>query len=39
MPTTMADVREFLNQRRIAFVGVSRDPKNFSRMLFREMCN
>ena len=39
MSTTMADVRDFLNQRRIAFVGVSRNPKDFSRMLFREMCN
>lgn len=38
MPTTIADVREFLAQRRIALVGVSRNPKDFSRMLFREMC-
>ena len=39
MPTTIAEVRDFLNQRRIALVGVSRDPKDFSRMLVREMCN
>jgi predicted CoA-binding protein len=39
MPSTIAEVRDFLNQRRIALVGVSRDPKDFSRMLFREMCN
>jgi uncharacterized protein len=39
MPTTLAEVHDFLNQRRIALVGVSRDPKDFSRMLFREMCN
>jgi uncharacterized protein len=38
MPTTTADVRDFLSQRRLAMVGVSRNPKEFSRMLFREMC-
>jgi len=38
MPTTMADVRDFLALRRIALVGVSRAPKDFSRYLFREMC-
>ncbi|HEX6906433.1 MAG TPA: CoA-binding protein [Terriglobales bacterium] len=38
MPTTLEDVREFLGQRRIALVGLSRDPKDFSRLLFREMC-
>lgn len=37
MPTDIADVRDFLTQRRIALVGVSRDPKDFSRVLFREM--
>jgi len=37
MPATIADVRDFLAQHRIAMVGVSRDPKDFSRMLFREM--
>ncbi len=38
MPTTLAEIRNFLSLRRIAFVGVSRQPKDFSRMLFREMC-
>lgn len=38
MPTTIGDVREFLAQKRIALVGLSRNPKDFSRMLFREMC-
>lgn len=38
MPTALADVREFLAIRRMALVGVSREPKDFSRMLFREMC-
>jgi uncharacterized protein len=38
MPTTIAEVRDFLNLRRIALIGVSRDPKDFSRVLFRELC-
>ena len=37
MTTTLDDVRDFLAQRRIAFVGLSRDPKHFSRVVFREM--
>ena len=37
MPTTRADIRDFLAQRRIAMIGVSRDPSDFSRTLFREM--
>ena len=32
----MATVRDFLAQKRFAFVGVSRQPKDFSRALFRE---
>lgn len=36
--TTTQDVENFLNLRRIAMVGVSRDPDDFSRKLFREMC-
>jgi predicted CoA-binding protein len=36
--TTIRDVEDFLALRRIALVGVSRDPKDFSRSLFREMC-
>lgn len=38
MPATLDEVREFLAQRRIALVGLSRDSKDFSRMLFRDMC-
>lgn len=37
--TTMNDVNDFLALHRIAMVGVSRDPKDFSRLLFREMCD
>jgi predicted CoA-binding protein len=37
MTTTRADIEDFLTQKRIAMVGVSRDPKDFSRSLFREM--
>ena len=37
MPTTINDVRDFLALRRIALVGASRDPKDFSRYLFQEM--
>ncbi len=39
MPTSIEDVREFLSHKRIALVGVSRDPKDFSRMVFRDMCD
>ncbi len=38
MPTTTADIQDFLAQRRIAMVGVSRNPKDFSRMLFRDLA-
>lgn len=38
MPATLDDIHEFLAQPRIALVGLSRDPKDFSRLLFREMC-
>lgn len=37
--TTTRDVQDFLGLHRIAMVGVSRDRKDFSRSLFREMCN
>lgn len=30
-------IDEFLSGKRLAFVGVSREPRDFSRMLFREM--
>jgi len=36
--TTTRDIQEFLALHRIAMVGVSRNPKDFSRHLFREMC-
>ena len=39
MPTNLAEIRDFLSLRRIALVGASRNPKDFSRMLFREMCD
>ena len=37
MPTTIAEIRNFLALRRIALVGASRDPKDFSRVVLREM--
>ena len=37
MPTTRADIDNFLGHRRIAMVGVSRDPKHFSRYLLKEL--
>jgi len=37
--TTIQDVQDFLALHRIAMVGVSRNPKDFSRLLFREMRN
>lgn len=37
MPTTIPQIREFLSQKRIAFVGISRNPKELSRMLFRDL--
>jgi predicted CoA-binding protein len=36
---TQSLIREFLQQRRFAFIGVSRDPKSFSRTLFREFLH
>ena len=39
MPNSMNYIHDFLALRRIALIGVSRDPENFSRVLFREMCN
>lgn len=38
MPATLEDVHDFLAQRRIALVGLSRNSNDFSRVLFREMC-
>jgi uncharacterized protein len=38
MPTgTQTQIKEFLNQKRLVMVGVSRDPKEFSRQLFKDM--
>jgi predicted CoA-binding protein len=34
--TRMENIRDFLGQKRFAFVGVSSRPKDFSRALFRE---
>jgi predicted CoA-binding protein len=34
--STLPDIRAFLNRRRFAMVGVSRNPQDFSRTLFRE---
>jgi uncharacterized protein len=36
--TTIREIEEFLAVRRIAMVGVSRNPADFSRKLFHEMC-
>ncbi len=38
MNTAQTDIDDFLACRRLAMVGVSRNPKDFSRMLFRELC-
>jgi len=35
---SLESIEEFLDQKRIAMVGVSREPKNFSLMLFEELC-
>ncbi len=35
--TTRREIDGFLALKRVAMVGVSRDPRDFSRMLFREM--
>ena len=33
---SLEDIKKFLDTKRVAVVGVSRDPKHFSRALFRE---
>jgi uncharacterized protein len=38
MPTTRADIDSFLAHHRIAMVGVSRNPQDFSRAVFRELA-
>lgn len=37
MPTTLTEIREFLRLKRIALVGISRNPRDLSRALFRDM--
>lgn len=37
MPTTLTEIREFLTLKRIALVGISRNPRDLSRALFRDM--
>jgi predicted CoA-binding protein len=37
LPSTLDDAREFLRAKRIAVVGVSRNEKDFSRMILREL--
>jgi uncharacterized protein len=37
--TTTRDIEDFLGLTRIAMVGISRDEKDFSRALFRDMCS
>lgn len=37
MPTTLPEIEDFLAQKRIALVGISRNAKDFSRAVFREM--
>src|ERR1017187_7431166 len=36
--SSLAIIQDFLAQKRIAVVGVSHDPKDFSRGLFRTLC-
>ncbi len=37
-PSSLESAREFLRAKRIAIAGVSRNPKDFSRMLLRELA-
>ena len=36
--TSLEVIEDFLAQKRIAMVGASRDPKDFSILLFKELC-
>jgi predicted CoA-binding protein len=36
---TRQSIEDFLGQKRLAVIGVSRDPKDFTRVLFRELKN
>src|SRR5690242_20419615 len=35
--TSLETIREFLSQKRIALIGISREPRSFSVMLFQEL--
>jgi uncharacterized protein len=35
---SLATIEDFLSQKRIAIAGISRDPRSFSAMLFKEFC-
>ena len=37
-PITLETIEDFLAQKRIAMVGISRQPQSFSLMLFKELC-
>lgn len=37
MPTTLSEIRQFVALKRIALVGISRNPRDLSRALFRDM--
>jgi len=37
--TTLQDIQSFLDLKRLAVVGVSRNPTDFTRVLFREFRN
>jgi len=39
MKTTLADVKDFLANHRLAIVGLSRDTNDLSRVIFREMSS
>jgi uncharacterized protein len=36
--SSMEVIQDFLSQKRIAMIGISRDPKSFSVLLFEELC-
>lgn len=37
--TNLKNIEDFLSKRRVAIVGVSRDPRDFSRTIFREFLS
>ncbi|MCU7493997.1 MAG: CoA-binding protein [Ignavibacteria bacterium] len=39
MAVTFNQIQDFLSKKRIAFIGISRDEKNYTRNLFREMTS